>query len=135
MGPQLTTLSSSDRQRFENDGYVVVRQAFSRADGHAMERRWWSELEDTHNIRPDDRPSWRQIRGDLKAAPGARPPPTLPLLVEGDGADTAHDDAAQAGPAGERSPLPHGLVGAFGQQIGRLAGGRHGRAADQLTAQ
>jgi len=33
-----------------------------------MERRWWSELEDTHNIRPDDRSSWRQIRGDLKAA-------------------------------------------------------------------
>jgi len=45
MGPQLTTLSSSDIQRFENDGYVVVRQAFLRADGLAMERRWWSELE------------------------------------------------------------------------------------------
>jgi len=47
MGPQLTTLTSSDMQRFENDGYVVVRQAFSRADSRAMERRWWSELEDT----------------------------------------------------------------------------------------
>jgi hypothetical protein len=68
MGSQLTTLTSSDIQRFEHDGYVVVRQAFSRADGLAMERQWWRELEDTHGIRPDDRSSWRQIRGDLKAA-------------------------------------------------------------------
>jgi len=68
MGSQLTTLTSSDIQSFERDGYVVVRQAFSRADGVAMERRWWSELEDTHNIRPGDRASWRQFPGDLKAA-------------------------------------------------------------------
>ena len=68
MGPGFTALTSSDIQRFERDGYVVVRQAFSRADALAMERRWWSELEDTHNIRPDDRSSWRQIPGDLKAA-------------------------------------------------------------------
>ena len=33
-----------------------------------MERRWWSELEDAHGIRRDDRSSWRQIPGDLKAA-------------------------------------------------------------------
>ncbi len=39
MGSQLTTLTSSDIQRFERDGYVVVRQAFSRADGLAMERQ------------------------------------------------------------------------------------------------
>jgi hypothetical protein len=57
MGSQLTTLTSSDIQRFERDGYVVVRQAFSRADGLAMERQWWRELEDTHGIRPDDRSS------------------------------------------------------------------------------
>ena len=68
MGSQLATLSSSDIQRFGRDGYVVVRQAFSRADGLAMERRWWSELEDAHSVRRDDRSSWRQIRGDLKAA-------------------------------------------------------------------
>ena len=68
MGSPLTALTSSDIQRFERDGYVVVRQAFSRADGVAMERRWWSELEDTHNIRPGDRASWRQFPGDLKAA-------------------------------------------------------------------
>ena len=68
MGSQLTTLTSSDIQCFANDGYVVVRQAFSRADGLAMEKRWWSELQDTRNMRPDDRSSWRQIRGDLKAA-------------------------------------------------------------------
>ncbi|HEX3964205.1 MAG TPA: hypothetical protein VHZ03_47430 [Trebonia sp.] len=47
--------------------YVVVRQAFSRADGLAMERQWWRELEGTHGIRRDDHSSWRQIRGDLKA--------------------------------------------------------------------
>ena len=40
----------------------------SRADGLAMERQWWRELEDTHGIRRDDRSSWRQIAGDLKAA-------------------------------------------------------------------
>jgi phytanoyl-CoA dioxygenase PhyH len=68
MGSQLTTLTSSDIQRFERDGYVVVRQAFSRADGLAMERQWWRELEDTHGIRRDDRSSWHQIPGDLKAA-------------------------------------------------------------------
>jgi hypothetical protein len=68
VGSQLTTLTSSDIRRFERDGYVVVRQAFSGADGLAMERQWWRELEDTRGIRPDDRPSWHQIVGDLKAA-------------------------------------------------------------------
>jgi hypothetical protein len=68
MGAQLTTLTSSDIHRFERDGYVVVRQAFSPADALAMERRWWSELEGTHGVRRDDRTSWRQIPGDLKAA-------------------------------------------------------------------
>ena len=68
MAAQLTALTSSDIQRFERDGYVVVRQAFSRADGIAMERQWWRELEDTHGISPGDRSSWRQLRGDLKAA-------------------------------------------------------------------
>jgi hypothetical protein len=68
MGSQLTILASSDIERFERDGYLVVREAFSRADGLAMERQWWRELEDAHGIRPDDRSSWRQIAGDLKAA-------------------------------------------------------------------
>jgi hypothetical protein len=31
MGSRLATLTSSDIQRFERDGYVVLRQAFSRA--------------------------------------------------------------------------------------------------------
>jgi hypothetical protein len=68
MAAQLTTLTASDIQRFERDGYVVVRQAFPRADALAMERQWWRELEDAHGIRRDDRSSWRQIQGDLKAA-------------------------------------------------------------------
>jgi hypothetical protein len=33
-----------------------------------MERLWWRELEGTHGIRRDDRSSWCQIPGDLKAA-------------------------------------------------------------------
>jgi hypothetical protein len=68
MASQLTTLTSADIERFERDGYVTVRQAFSRADGLAMERQWWRELEDAHGIRRDDRSTWRQITGDLKAA-------------------------------------------------------------------
>ena len=68
MKSQLTTLTSADIGRFERDGYVVVRQAFSRTDALAMERQWWRELEDTYGIRRDDRSSWRQIPGDLKAA-------------------------------------------------------------------
>jgi hypothetical protein len=63
-----TTLTSSGIQRFERDGYVVVRQAFSRADGLAMEQHWWRELEDTHGIRADDHSGWHQIVGDLRAA-------------------------------------------------------------------
>jgi hypothetical protein len=68
MGSQLSTLTSADIELFERDGYLVVREAFSRADGLAMERQWWRELEDVHGIRPEDRSSWRQIAGDLKAA-------------------------------------------------------------------
>ena len=68
MGSQLTTLTAADTGRFERDGYVVVRQAFSRADGLAMERQWWRELEDSRGIRRADRSSWHQIAGDLKAA-------------------------------------------------------------------
>jgi hypothetical protein len=80
MGSQLTTLTSSDMERFERDGYVVVRQAFSRTDGLAMERRWWSELEGKHGIRPDDRSSWREVPGDLKAA--KRDPVQAKILTE-----------------------------------------------------
>ncbi|HUA30071.1 MAG TPA: hypothetical protein VMC03_14400 [Streptosporangiaceae bacterium] len=80
MRSQLTTLTSADIERFERDGYVVVRQAFSRDDGLAMERLWWRELEETHGIRPDDRSSWRQIRGDLKGA--KRDPVQARILTE-----------------------------------------------------
>jgi hypothetical protein len=63
----LTTLTPADIRRLERDGYLVVRQAFSPADGLAMERHWWRELEATHGIRPDDRSTWHPIAGDLKA--------------------------------------------------------------------
>jgi hypothetical protein len=80
MGSQLTTLTSADIERFERDGYVAVRQAFSRADSLAMERRWWRELEEAHGIRRDDRASWRQIAGDLKAA--KRDPRQAAIMTE-----------------------------------------------------
>jgi hypothetical protein len=62
------TLTPAEIERFERDGYVLVEQAFPAADGLAMERRWWQELEDAHRIRRDDRSTWRQIVGDLRAA-------------------------------------------------------------------
>src|SRR6185437_5809073 len=68
MASRLTVLTPADIQRFERDGYVVVRQAFSPANALAMERQWWRELEGTYGIRRDDCSSWRQIPGDLKAA-------------------------------------------------------------------
>ena len=68
MDSHLTTLTPSDIQSFERDGYLVVKQAFSHADGLAMEQRWWQELEDEHGIRADDHSTWHQIIGDLKAA-------------------------------------------------------------------
>jgi hypothetical protein len=68
MESQPATLSSADRQRFERDGYIVVRQAFPRATALAMEERWWSELADTRGIRRDDRSTWRNVPGNLKAA-------------------------------------------------------------------
>jgi hypothetical protein len=80
MGPQPAPLTPADIQRFDRDGYLVVRQAFSPADARAMEARWWSELEDTHGVRRDDRSSWRPIRGDLKAA--KRDPVHAKILTE-----------------------------------------------------
>jgi hypothetical protein len=69
MEPQRpATLTPAELKRFERDGYVVVRQAFPRADALAMEERWWSELRDTHGIHRDERSSWHQIPGNLKAA-------------------------------------------------------------------
>jgi hypothetical protein len=65
---QPSTLHSADVQRFERDGYLVVRQAFAPADGHAMEREWWRELADVHGVHAGEPAGWRQLPGDLKAA-------------------------------------------------------------------
>src|SRR6185312_3485369 len=65
MGSPPTTLTQSEIDRFERDGYVVVRQGFPRADALAMQDRWWAELETVHHIRRDDRSTWRPIPGDL----------------------------------------------------------------------
>ena len=61
-------LSPTDLGQFRRDGFVVVREAFARADAAAMEQRWWAELEAAHEIRRDDRSTWRQPAGDLKRA-------------------------------------------------------------------
>jgi hypothetical protein len=68
MSSRPATLTPSDMERFERDGYVVVKGAFPRAVGAAMEDRWWAELESAHGVRRDDRSSWRDIPGDLKGA-------------------------------------------------------------------
>jgi hypothetical protein len=68
MGSAFSTLTASEIARFERDGYLVVRQAFAREDALAMDSAWWAELEGRHGIRRDDRSTWRQIPGDLKAA-------------------------------------------------------------------
>jgi hypothetical protein len=47
---------------------VAEHLRLARADGLAMERQWWLELEEAHGIRRDDRASWRRLPGDLKAA-------------------------------------------------------------------
>jgi hypothetical protein len=80
MGSQPGTLTSSDLHRFERDGYVVVRQAFSPDDSLAMEGRWWRELEGVHGIRRSERTSWHQLPGDLKAA--KRDPIQARILTE-----------------------------------------------------
>ena len=68
MGSEFNTLTASEIERFERDGYVVVKQAFPTADARAMEERWWSELEDRHRVRRDATSTWRQVTGDLKGA-------------------------------------------------------------------
>jgi hypothetical protein len=65
---QPRTLTPTEIARFERDGFVVVREAFARADALAMQRRWWQELRDVHGIRRDDRTTWHRIAGDLRAA-------------------------------------------------------------------
>ncbi len=68
MGSEFNTLTASDIERFERDGYLVVRQAFAPADALAMQERWWLELEDKHGVRSGDPSTWCQITGDLKGA-------------------------------------------------------------------
>jgi hypothetical protein len=64
----LSPLSAADIERFRDDGYLVVRQAFAPADAEAMQAEWWSELAEDHGIRRDEPSTWRPIPGDLKRA-------------------------------------------------------------------
>jgi hypothetical protein len=63
-----TTLSPAEIEGFHDDGYLVVRGAFSPDDAQAMQDEWWSELAEAHGVRRDDRATWRPILGDLKRA-------------------------------------------------------------------
>jgi hypothetical protein len=63
-----TTLSAAEISRFHDEGYLIVRRAFSPDDALAMQHEWWSELSEAHGIRRDDRATWRPILGDLKRA-------------------------------------------------------------------
>src|SRR2546427_693666 len=62
-----TTLSSTDIEQFELDGFVVVKGAFAREDADAMQDAWWRELCDLYGIRRDDRSTWRQPLRDLRS--------------------------------------------------------------------
>src|ERR1700683_2304551 len=122
MGTELTTLASSDIERFERDGYVVVREAFSPADGRAMERRWWSELEDAHGIGPDDRSSWRPIVGAIRCqlhrfgraarrrdpGPFRVPPPAAPAGTSASREPAARFDRQAPGTVPPLAPLANG---------------------------
>ncbi len=66
MQPIPTTLSSTNIDQFERDGFVVVKGAFARDDADAMQDAWWRELFDLYGIRRDDRSTWRQPSRDLR---------------------------------------------------------------------
>lgn len=61
-------LSPAEISSFADHGYVVVKAAFARQDALAMEQEWWGELAEVNGIHRDDRSTWRQPLGDLKAA-------------------------------------------------------------------
>jgi hypothetical protein len=63
-----TTLSTGELQHFQDHGYVAVRNAFAREDALAMRDEWWAEIAKVHGVIREDRSTWRQLRGDLKAA-------------------------------------------------------------------
>ncbi|MEO8115830.1 MAG: hypothetical protein ABI655_15680 [Phenylobacterium sp.] len=66
MTPVPGTLSAAEIKGFHDDGYVVVRGAFSPDDAQAMRVEWWAELAEVHGIQRDDRATWRNVPGDLK---------------------------------------------------------------------
>lgn len=61
-----TTLSKTEIEQFERDGFVVVKGAFARADADAMQDAWWRELFELYGIRRDDRSTWHQPVRDLR---------------------------------------------------------------------
>ncbi|HVN01584.1 MAG TPA: phytanoyl-CoA dioxygenase family protein [Caulobacteraceae bacterium] len=68
MSTHPTTLSAAEIAQFHDEGFVVVRGAFSPDDAAATRREWWAELAEVHGVREHDRATWRQPRADLKAA-------------------------------------------------------------------
>ena len=61
-----TTLSKTEIEQFQRDGFVVLMCGFARADANAMEEAWWKELSDLYGIKRDDRSTWFQPARDLR---------------------------------------------------------------------
>jgi len=62
------SLSPAEIERFEVDGFLVVKGAFARDDALTMQSEWWSELANVYDIRRDDQSTWRQPARDLRRA-------------------------------------------------------------------
>ena len=153
MGSQLSTLTSSDVERFERDGYIVVRQAFSPADGLAMERRWWrswrrrtASAGTTLQLAPDHgRPEGRQARSRPGQDPDRAGPrrlrrPARPgRLVAAAGLGPSARHLSRAGPLGgadQALALGQSLRAAPRSPDGAVRGQLHrlGRAARRRDA-
>lgn len=63
---QTVSLTQTELQQFDRDGFVVLREAFVRADADAMQDAWWRELFDLYGIKRDDRSTWHQPARDLR---------------------------------------------------------------------
>lgn len=61
-----TTLTQTEIEQFERDGFVVVKGAFAREDADAMQDAWWRELFALYGIKRDDRSTWHQPLRDLR---------------------------------------------------------------------
>ena len=57
-----TVLSLEDVERFQLDGYLIMKGAFSREHALAMQDEIWSELKEEFGIDRADRSTWTTTR-------------------------------------------------------------------------